>query len=476
MHLLDASILLCYIVGVFVLAWWSGKNKEGSPQDSAKEQFLAGQSLTWIESICSIIATEVSALTFLGIPALAFDTNFSFVQIYIGAIFGRLIIAYFFLPKVYNSGLTVYEVMAKGCGLPSGQRTVAIMYSISKILSVGVRLFSGCILVSAFLGLSITTGILLVTVLTFLYTLIGGLKAVARTDVVQMALFVGGGIAAHLLIPDVSQQSWGDMMSIAVNADKTLIVDFSNPVPFVYGLLGGFLFDMATHGVDQDFVQRLTAGRSLKQGQWVIFLSSFLSIAMGLLFLSVGALLFVYHQSHPLPADFNSDLVFSTFIVQHFPVGVQGLMVAGVLAATMSTLDSTINALCATLYNDILPKSSTQNFRNIRNSSIISGALLIVALIASNSDGMLMLGLKIQSWTGGTLLGIFVATVLLSKYIPVRLTTGSVLFAYLFGTLGVASNIWLLEWDWNFNVYLGFGCSLLALWLWSKWIQTSETA
>ena len=197
---------------------------------------------------------------------------------------------------------------------------------------------------------------------------------------------------------------------------------------------------------------------------------------MGLLFLSVGALLFVYHQSNPLPADFNSDLVFSTFIVQHFPVGVQGLMVAGVLAATMSTLDSTINALCATLYNDILPKSSTQNFRNIRNSSIISGALLIVALIASNSDGMLMLGLKIQSWTGGTLLGIFVTTVLLSKYIPVRLTTGSVLFAYLFGTLGVASNIWLLEWDWNFNVYLGFGCSMLALWLWSQWIQTSETA
>ena len=121
------------------------------------------------------------------------------------------------------------------------------------------------------------------------------------------------------------------------------------------GCLEGFLFD-EPHGVDQDFVQRLTAGRSLKQGQWVIFLSSFLSIGMGLLFLSVGALLFIYHQSVPLPPDFNSDHVFSTFIVDHFPVGIQGLMVAGVLAATMSTLDSTINALCATLYNDILPK------------------------------------------------------------------------------------------------------------------------
>ena len=212
--------------------------------------------------------------------------------------------------------------------------------------------------------------------------------------------------------------------------NKTAIVEWGDPKPFIFGLLGGFLFDMATHGVDQDFVQRLTAGRSLKQGQWVIFLSSFLSIGMGLLFLSVGALLFVHHQSVPLPADFNSDHVFSTFIVDHFPVGIQGLMVAGVLAATMSTLDSTINALCATLYNDILPKlDSTPSTQHLRNTSLISIALLIVALIASNSEGMLMLGLKIQSWTGGTLLGLL-ATVLLRKHIPTRLSFGSVLFAY----------------------------------------------
>lgn len=469
MHRIDAVILLVYIVGVFVLAWWSGRDDSGQSTNSAEAKYLAGKSLTPLESLCSIIATEVSALTFLGIPALAFDTNFSFVQIYIGAIFGRVIIALVFLPKVYDSGLTVYEVMARGIGLPSGQRTVAVMYSISKILSVGVRLFSGCILVSAFLGISIYMGIILVTTLTFLYTLIGGLKAVARTDVVQMALFVGGGIVAHMLIPDVSGQEWGTMMETAANMGKTAIVDWSDPKPFIYGLLGGFLFDMATHGVDQDFVQRLTAGRSLKQGQWVIFLSSFLSIAMGLLFLSVGALLFVYHQSVPLPEGFNSDLVFSTFIVEHFPTGVQGLMVAGVLAATMSTLDSTINALCATLYNDILPKiNDAPAAQHLRNTSLISLALLVVALIASGSDGMLMLGLKIQSWTGGSLLGIFVATVLLRKYIPIQLTPGSILFAYTLGTIGVALNVLLLEWNWNLNVYLGFGCSLMALWLWSK--------
>ena len=135
----------------------------------------------------------------------------------------------------------------------------------------------------------------------------------------------------------------------------------------------------------------------------------------------------------------------------------------------MSTLDSTINALCATLYNDILPKvSDAPAEQHLRNTSLISLALLLVALIASGSDGMLMLGLKIQSWTGGSLLGIFVATVLLRKYIPVQLTPGSVLFAYTLGTIGVAINVLHLDWNWNLNVYLGFGCSLLALWLWSK--------
>lgn len=467
---IDAGILLTYIIGVFILAWWSQSTNE---DQNAETQFLAGKSLSPLESMASIIATEVSALTFLGLPAFAFDKNFSFVQIYIGAIFGRILIALMFLPKVYDKGLTVYEVMAVHTGLPSGQRAVAIFYSISKIFSVGVRLFSGCVLVSAFLGISIYTGIVLVTALTFLYTLIGGLKAVARTDVVQMGLFVGGGLLAHHLIPEIFGQSWGEMMHTAHTLNKTILVDWSNPTPFIYGVLGGFLFDMATHGVDQDFVQRLTAGRSLRQSQWVIVLSSFLSIAMGLLFLSVGALLFVYHQTHPLPTGIKSDAIFANFIVDHFPTGIQGLMVAGVLAATMSTLDSTINALCATLYNDILPKVDG-TFHHLRNTGLISMGLLVVALVASQSDGMLMLGLKIQSWTGGTLLGIFLLTVVFRTRQWIRLTVPSVLSAYIVGTVMVAMNVFWLQGNWNFNVYLGCMGGMIGMLIGTRVSNTQE--
>ncbi|MFP5458196.1 MAG: sodium:solute symporter family transporter, partial [Bacteriovoracia bacterium] len=170
MGALDSLVIGCYILLIFYLAWRAsgGKLKQTV---TPERQYLADRSLTFTESICSIIATEVSALTFLGIPAFAFNQNFSFVQIYFGAILGRLLVAAFFLPKIYGKGLTIYEVMGQGKAHSSGRRFVGIFYSTSKILSVGVRLFSGSILVSTFLGVDVYLGLAVVTFLTFLYTL-----------------------------------------------------------------------------------------------------------------------------------------------------------------------------------------------------------------------------------------------------------------------------------------------------------------
>lgn len=468
-QLIDWMVILAYIVFVFILAIQAGKKYKSAgstkADEIAREQYMANNSLTFTESICSIIATEVSALTFLGIPAFAYNNNFSFVQIYFGAILGRYIIARIFLPRVYGKGLTIYEVMAKETGLPSGQRTVAVFYTFSKILSVGVRLFSGSILVSHFLEVNVYIGLAAVTFMTFLYTLIGGLKAVVRTDILQMALFIAGGILAHFLIPETSGQSWGDMMSTAYAAGKTSFFSLENPWPFIFGVMGGVLFDMATHGVDQDFAQRLTANHSMKHGQYAIFFSSFISISVGLLFLGVGALLWTHYQSHPFPPIENADHLFSYYIVNHFPVGVRGIMVAGVMAATMSTLDSTINALCATVYNDIFPNRNPLNikFYSFLDTVIITGLLFGIAVLASQNDGLLMLGLKVQSWTAGSLLGLFLSKIVLKKWFDYRLNPISVIGAYACGTLGVFLNTQILHWDWNLNVYWGCFMSLVFL-------------
>lgn len=463
---LDYTVISVYLIGIFFLAYISSKKYKTS--NLVEDQYLAGKSLTIPESLFSIIATEVSALTFLGIPAFAYGKDYSFVQIYFGAIVGRLIIAFIMLPKVYNQGTTIYSVMAK-FGNDKGQKVIAIFYSLNKFLAVGVRLFSGSILVAEFFQINIYFAVLIICILTFLYTLIGGLKAVVRTDMVQMFLFVIGGLIAHYMIPQIAQTSWNDLISTASAAGKTTFIDFNNLTPFLIGMAGGILFDMATHGVDQDFVQRLTANRSLKGAQFAIITSSFLSIAVGLLFLSIGALLWSYYQVTPLPDGLKNDQIFAYFITQHFPSGLKGLMVAGVLAATMSTLDSTINALSACLYNDIF-NHRTKNHKKIsmfyrRDTVIITFVLMLIAFIAAQSDGLLMLGLKITSWTAGSLLAVFFATTIFKI---AQLNWLNVLGAYIAGVFGVYLNTFTLKWNWNFNVYFGFILSLLAMFLLDK--------
>ena len=466
---LDSLVVSAYIGLIFLIAWKVSGGRFKSA-NSSEEQYLASRSLTFTESICSIIATEVSALTFLGIPAFAFNKDFSFVQIYIGAILGRLIVALIFLPKIYGKGLTIYEVMAQGSS-GGGRRVVGAFYSFSKIFSVGVRLFSGSILIAQFMGVNVYLGLALTTAMTFFYTLIGGLKAVVRTDILQMGIFITGGIVAHFMIPSIAQMSWGEMISMASAANKTDIFNFTQPMSVIAGLLGGILFDMSTHGVDQDFVQRMTGNQSLKKAQFAIFFSSFISISVGLLFLSVGALLWSFYQSHPMPADVpNADHLFAHFIVTYFPTGLKGLMVAGVLAATMSTLDSTINALCATLYNDILPNRSKRSmgFYFVVDNVFITLCLFGVAYLSSKYDGLLLLGLKIQSWTAGALLGIFMTRVLLNKFFKFEFTMASVVGAYACGVSAVWINTSVLKGDWNWNTYFGTAAAMVFLILYSR--------
>jgi SSS family solute:Na+ symporter len=353
--IIDYIVVLIYIVSLFSLAIYSSnKFKKDHDEITVDDQYLAGKSLTFWESLCSLIATEVSALTFVGIPAFAYTRDFTFIQVYFGAIWGRIIIAKIILPKLYDKGLTVYGVMAKDKATTNGQRAVSLIYMLNKILAVGVRLYSGSILIAEFFRLDIYTSVAIISLITFFYTLIGGLKAVVRTDIIQMCLFCGGGLLAHYLIPQIGNTSWSEMMMMAAHAGKLKLIDWSAIGPVIAGFFGGFLFDIGTHGIDQDYMQRLIANRSEKTAGRAIMLSSFFSMGVGFLFLGVGALLWAYYQSVLPPEGVKADYLFAYFITHHFPTGVKGLMVAGALAATMSTLDSSLNALSACLHNDIL--------------------------------------------------------------------------------------------------------------------------
>jgi len=367
----------------------------------------------------SIIATEVSALTFIGIPAFAFGLDFRFIYLYFGAIIGRLFLGLLYLPKFYGNHTTIYERITEN---KKGRMVITLVYMITKILSIGVRLYSGSILIAEYFNIDIYIAITGLSILTMIYTMIGGLKAVIRTDIIQTLVFISGGIAAHFIIPQVAGMDWSTMMLAGFENNKIITLEWSYLSVITVGFFGGIIFDMATHGVDQDFAQRLLSAKSLKSAQRSIMSSSFLSIFVGLLFLSIGTLLWVYHQSSPLGQDVKIDFVFAKFITLHFPPVLKGLMLSGVLAATMSTLDSTINALSSCITSDFFPDRSTENISKWMRFDAIAITLTLVAVsfLASKSDHILTLGLKIASWTGGYLLFCLTISLFTNKVLNLR--------------------------------------------------------
>ncbi len=468
--MLDWLVVLIYLSLIFVIAFYSRRSEVEetlSDENIVNEQYLAGRSLSFVESVGSIIATEVSALTFIGIPAFAFSKDFSFIHLYMGAILGRFLIARFIVPLIYDKGLTLYAIMGKEDATEAGARMTAAVYSITKLLAVGVRLYAGSILVAEFFDVNIIPALLIITSLTFFYTLIGGLKAVVRTDLMQTALFIAGGLAAHWIIPQVAERSWGDLYGMAELAGRTWIFSIERWFTFFIGVSGGVLFDMCTHGVDQDFTQRLMGAKCERTAKKAIFFSTFLSIGVGLLFLSIGALLYGFYQIITYPAGLKGDEVFAHFITTYFPSPLKGLMLAGVLAATMSTLDSTINALSSVMWSEIWPHRDVHQIKKYLkvDTLIISVALFFIAVLASQFSGILVLGLKIASWSGGALAALFFGQLVWHSFTLSRLDGPTVFWAYLFNITGVALNSFIIEGPWQWNVYYGAISATLFLFI-----------
>lgn len=463
--MIDLLVVVVYIAFIFILAF---KNKSSSngvekSQVNLSNFYLANNSLTLKDSIFSIIATEVSALTFIGIPAFAYGKNFSFIYIYFGASIGRLIISGFILPKIYGKGITLYEIIINYRKSSRGAQVgLSLFYILGRVLGVGVRLYAGSILVSEFFAINIYTAIGLSALITYIYTLVGGLKVVVRTDFYQVIVFVIGGLFAHYLIADISDLTWFELISDAYVNGK--IVDFTNIYSELFiGIVGGILFDICTHGMDQDFVQRLLACKDLKTAQRSIQYSSIFSIFIGLLFLSIGALLWSHYQVIGLDPSVKVDKIFAHFITTEFPIGLRGLMLAGVLAATMSTLDSTINAVGSCLSIDVWKREKISNKSVvIIDTTMTIIILLLVAIGASKSTEILELGLKIASWISGAILVLFITQV--SEKFKFSLNFNRVLSIIFLNFIFVSINVYLFQGPWQFNVYYSvIGCLFLLL-------------
>jgi solute:Na+ symporter, SSS family len=414
---LDAVVLVAYIVGVTAFGTWFGGRQRG-----ARDYFLAGRSVpAW--AICfSIVATETSALTFISIPATAYQTDLWFLQLALGYLIGRIVIAWLLLPRYFSGELvTAYQLLERRFG--SGTRRFAsLIFMVTRAFADSVRIFAASIPITLITGLPFWQSIMLAGVVTVVYTYFGGLRAVIWIDVVQMGLYVFGGAIALYVLVQLLPGGWGEIIATADAADKLRVIHteggFASGRWLLTGVIGGAFLSMASHGVDHLIVQRLLAAPSLAGAQRAVVASGVLVLLQFTLFLLVGLGLYAYYQGRTFAVP---DEIFPRFIVEGLPPGISGLIVAGILAAMMSTVSSSLNSLASAATHDIYaPLAGVQDEERLMRAGrvftvlwavvLIGGALLFQFVQAGTP--VVVIALQIASFTYGGLLGGFLLAVL----------------------------------------------------------------
>jgi SSS family solute:Na+ symporter len=414
--LIDWGVLVAYLIGTTLLGV-----KLGSGQKDAKGYFVADGSIPWWAVLFSVVATETSALTFISIPGLAYLGDFTFLQVATGYLLGRIVIAFTLLPRYMGGDLvTAYALLERRFGLGT-RRLATITFMVTRAFGDSVRLFATAIPVGLILTGVIApeiagpAAIIVLGLATVIYTYHGGMKAVVWTDVLQMAVYLGGGIGALLLIGQGVDGGWGRIVADAGAAGKLRLFDLhlgmDRPHTLLAGLLGGGFLAMASHGADQIIVQRLQASGKLRDARRALIGSGIVVIAQFTLFLFIGIGLWAFYEARVFPAP---DKIFPTFIIEEMPTGMTGIVIAAILAAAMSTVSGSLNALAAASLHDLyIPirgtPSASEGLRLSRVFTLIWACVLIGGALMYKAEGtpVVVIALSIASFTYGGLLGGF---------------------------------------------------------------------
>jgi SSS family transporter len=414
----DLLIVAAYIVGMTAMgAWFTRRQKD------LQAYFVGGRNVGWFMVLVSIVATETSAVTFLSVPGLAYDPsggNMTFLQLSLGYIIGRCLVAWLLLPLYMRGELfSAYEVLRQKFG-PGVQRVASGLFLVTRTIADGLRLFLTA-LVMQYVGWSVETAIVVVGLVTIVYTYLGGMKAVLWTDLVQFLIKIGGAALAFVFILTQLGGGWGEFVAAGEAAGKFRVFDTTWDPTRAFnlwaGVIGGAVFSMASHGADQLMVQRYLCAKSLTQARLALVLSGFTIFAQFVLFLFVGIGLYAAAQAGVFdPGGATKDEVFGLFIVTKLPVGVVGILVAAILAAAMSTLSSSLNssanAFVTDFFRPLRPNYSERAYVLLsRVMTVVWGvAQMGVAVVAYHSGSersVVERVLAVAGFTTGLILGLF---------------------------------------------------------------------
>src|SRR5713226_8978172 len=443
---IDYAVLLLYLAGITIFGVMFRKS-----QRTVKDYFLGDRNTSWVVISLSIVATETSTLTLIGVPALAYSTfarpeqggNFTYLQVVLGYIVARVIISLLLIPAYFRGDLlTAYELLRRRFG-PKAKNFAASLFLVMRALAEGVRVFAASLVLSAVLSASLPGlpylwlwSIVIVGVLTLIYTFEGGIAAVIWTDLIQLVIYIGGSLLAAYMLLSSIPGGWNAVVAEAAPAGKFQVFSFSlDPrLPFTFwaGLIGGTFLTMASHGTDQLLVQRLLTCRNMRDSQKAVVLSGFVVLFQFMLFLIIGIMLFAFYKFYPLETQLAStDEIFPAFIVHRLPHGVAGLVIAAIFAAAMSNLSGSLNSLASTTVLDFYKplagrdKSDETLLKLSRWLTAVWGIVLIgIAVMARRWGSVLITGLTIASLVYGPMLGAFLLGVLTQRTNQAGVMTG----------------------------------------------------
>jgi solute:Na+ symporter, SSS family len=400
---------------------WVSRN-----QKTAGDYFLGARDLPAWAILLSIVATETSALTVISVPAVAARGDLTFLQLPLGYLVGRIGVAVWLLPGYFTgSQETAYARLEHRFGVTT-RRVTSGIFLVTRALADGVRVYAGAIPLALLLGWkgpalpawNVPLAIVVMSVVTLVYTWHGGLKAVVWVDVMQLMVYLAGGVAA-LWIAGGLAGGLGPALRAAGAAGKLTVIDptvsFTITYTLLGGLVGGAMLSAASHGTDHLIVQRLLASRGLRSARIALVGSGLVVLVQFALFLLIGIAIWAAGFA---PTALPADQVFPRFVVEHFPAGLAGLMVAAILAASMATHSSAISALASSITHDFYAgwtgeRDPAHLLRVGRAWSLVWGVLItLVALLfhlvaGGGQTPVVVFALSIASITYGGLLGAY---------------------------------------------------------------------
>ncbi|NHQ59770.1 sodium:solute symporter [Chlorobium sp. BLA1] len=444
MQPIDLAIIVLFLAGNTLFGLWHGKSNK-----SSKDYFLGNHNLPWIVSMLSIVASETSVLTFVSVPGLAYRGDWTFLQLAMGYIVGRVLVSLILLPMYFKHGVSsIYEIIGLRYG-PGMQKVAAIVFLVTRTLGDAIRFLAAGVVVQVVTGWSLPLAVMIIGVVTLVYTLSGGIKAVVWLESFQFSLYLLGGILSIVFLLQSIDQGLPSIISSLLAAGKLNIINtdphiLTNPLTFISAFIGGILLSLSSHGVDYMMVQRVLGCKDLRSARKAMIGSGFFVFFQFSVFLFAGSLISVFMHDAPM----EKDREFAFFIVHHLPAGLKGLLIAGVLSAAMSTHSSAINSLASSTVNDILGGKGSLGFSRVISLFWAVLLIIIALLFDTGSNAIVMVGLEIASFTYGGLLGLF----LLSK--SKRNFHAASLGAGLIASMGIVFVLKFmgLAWTWYISV------------------------